>query len=67
MPREKLIGSYLIRLTEEGGRLRVRLQDLRAGAPIEFETGIAAWAYLDAVLHEKPQTANRNEGSRRQE
>ena len=57
----------MIRVTEEGGRLRVRLQDLRVRAPIEFETWIAAWAYLDAVLHEKPQPANGNVGSRRQE
>ena len=50
MPREKVIGSYLLRLTDQGGRLRVQLRDLRAGEPLEFETWIAAWAYLDAVL-----------------
>ncbi|MFA5594331.1 MAG: hypothetical protein WDA15_03510 [Trueperaceae bacterium] len=66
MPREKVIGSYLLRLTDQGGRLRVQLRDLRAGEPLEFETWIAAWAYLDAVLHEGERPQDEDEGSRRQ-
>ena len=67
MPREKVIGSYLLRLTDECGTLRVRLQDLRAGEPLEFETWIAAWVYLDAMLHEALRQSDHPAGSRRHE
>ncbi len=66
MPREKVIGSYLLRLTDVGGRLRVCLQDLRAGEGIEFETWIAAWAYLDGLLHDSHNEPNEAPDHRRQ-
>jgi hypothetical protein len=50
MTRERLIGSYLIRMTEDGRGVRVRLQDLGAGVTLEFETWVAAWAYVDREL-----------------
>ncbi len=52
MPREKVIGSYLIRLTEDEGRMRVHLQDLKRGEALEFETWVAAWAFVDRLLHD---------------
>lgn len=67
MPREKVIGSYLLRLTDDGGSLRVRLQDLREGEPIEFETWIAAWAYLDGLLHDPATCRQHALDHRRQE
>ena len=50
MIRERLIGSYLVRVTEDGRGARVRLQDLGAGVTLEFETWVAAWAYVDREL-----------------
>ena len=47
MARERLIGSFLVRFTELGGVPRVRLQDLRTGTALDFETWVAAWAYVD--------------------
>lgn len=53
MPQERVIGSYLLRLTEEHGRKRIVLQNLRQGGQLEFETWVSAWAFLDRVLHEE--------------
>jgi len=50
MTRARLVGSYLIRVTEDGRGARVRLQDLGAGVTLEFETWVAAWAYVDREL-----------------
>jgi hypothetical protein len=67
MPRETLIGSYLLRLTREVpthggrtreglirdvGRTRIILRDLRSTDVLEFETWVAAWAYVDRLLHD---------------
>jgi hypothetical protein len=62
MPRETLIGSYLLRLTRQGstgegstherGRTRIVLRDLRRNEVLEFETWVAAWAFVDTVLHD---------------
>lgn len=49
MARERLVGSFLVRFTEQGGVPQVRLQDLRTGAALDFETWVAAWAYIDEV------------------
>jgi hypothetical protein len=50
MQRERLIGSFLFRVTEDGRGVRVRLQDFGAGVTLEFETWVAAWAYVDRAL-----------------
>lgn len=50
MPRERLVGSFLIRFTEHGGVPLVRVQDLRTGTALDFETWVAAWAYVDEHL-----------------
>jgi hypothetical protein len=50
MARERLVGSFLVRFTEQGGVPQVRLQDLRTGATLEFETWVAAWAYVDEAM-----------------
>ena len=50
MARERLVGSFLVRFTEQGEVSQVRLQDLRTGAALEFETWVAAWAYIDEVV-----------------
>jgi len=42
MTRARLVGSYLIRVTEGGRGARGRLQDLGAGVTLEFETWVAA-------------------------
>jgi len=52
MPRETLIGGYLLRLTREAGRTRIVLRDLKQNDVLEFETWVAAWAYIDRVLHD---------------
>ncbi len=50
MARERLVGSILVRFTEHGGVLQVRLQDLRTGRTLEFETWVAAWACVDEAM-----------------
>ena len=50
MARERLVGSYLVRFTEHGGVPQVRLQDLRTGRTLDFETWVAAWAYVDEAM-----------------
>jgi hypothetical protein len=50
MARERLVGSFLVRFTEQGGVPQVHLQDLRTGAAIDFETWVAAWAYVDEAM-----------------
>lgn len=51
MAKERLVGSYLVRFTEgdEHG-MRVRLQNLRSGEVLEFETWVAAWSFVDEVV-----------------
>lgn len=50
MAKERLVGSYLIRFTERDERTLVQLRDLRTGEVLEFETWVAAWAYVDAAV-----------------
>jgi len=50
MARERLVGSFLVRFTEQGGVPQVRLQDLRTGTALDFETWVAAWAYVDEAM-----------------
>lgn len=50
MAKERLVGSYLIRLTEDDGGTRVRLHDLKTGVVLEFETWAAAWSYVDEAV-----------------
>ena len=50
MARERLVGSLLVRITEHGGVPQVRLQDLRTGRTLDFETWVAAWAYVDEAM-----------------
>ncbi len=52
MPRETYIGGYLLRLIGVDGRPRVVLRDLGRSEVIEFETWVAAWAYIDEVLQD---------------
>lgn len=52
MPRETLIGGYLLRLTRKEGRTRIVLRDLKQNDVLEFETWVAAWAFIDRVLHD---------------
>lgn len=52
MPRVTLIGGYLLRLTREAGRTRIVLRDLKQNDVLEFETWVAAWAYIDRVLQD---------------
>jgi hypothetical protein len=53
MQRARLIGSFLFRVTEDGRGVRVRLQDLGAGMTLDFETWVAAWAYVDGALADR--------------
>lgn len=50
MARERLVGSFLVRFTEQGGVPQVRLQDLRTGRTLDFVTWVAAWAYVDKAM-----------------
>ena len=52
MAQESVIGSYMIRIVRSAGATRVLLHDLREGGSLEFETWVAAWAYLDERMHE---------------
>jgi hypothetical protein len=51
MAKERLVGSYLVRFTEgDDHGTRVRLQDLRSGEVLEFETWVAAWSFVDEAV-----------------
>ncbi len=50
MSKERVIGSYLLRFTQEKQQKHFYLQDLRTGEIIEFETWISAWAFLEQSL-----------------
>jgi len=50
MATERLLGSYLVRFTEDDHATRVRLQDLQSGEVLEFETWVAAWTFIDEAL-----------------
>ncbi len=52
MSRETLIGGYLLRLTRVEGRTRIVLRDLKRNEAFEFETWVAAWAFVDRVLQD---------------
>ncbi|TVR92281.1 MAG: hypothetical protein EA416_07745 [Trueperaceae bacterium] len=51
MAKERLVGSYLIRFTQSNGTQRVHVQDLRTREVLEFETWVAAWAFVDEAVH----------------
>jgi hypothetical protein len=51
MAKEQLVGSYLIRFTQSDGTQIVHVQDLRTREVLEFETWVAAWAFVDEALH----------------
>lgn len=50
MAKEQLVGSYLIRFTHSAGTERVQVQDLRTREVLEFETWVAAWAFVDEAV-----------------
>lgn len=56
MARDRLVGSFLVRFTEQGGVPQVRLQDLRTGTVLDFETWVAAWAYVDEAMQRASAT-----------
>jgi hypothetical protein len=56
MARERLVGSFLVRFTDMGGVALVRVQDLRTGRTLDFETWVAAWAYVDEAMQRVAET-----------
>ena len=62
MPRETLLESFLVRVTGSEHGACVRLQDLRTGVAVEFETWVAAWSYVDEVLERRRSYGPREEG-----
>ena len=50
MAKDRLVGSFLIRFTESDRTARVQVQDLRTLEVLEFETWVAAWAFVDEVV-----------------
>jgi len=54
MVKDQVIGSYIIRFTKSNRQndsfLKVTLQDIKTGEQLEFETWLAAWAFLEDVL-----------------
>lgn len=62
MPRETLLESFLVRVTAGEHGASVRLQDLRTGVAIEFETWVAAWAYVDELLERGRSDERREAG-----
>ncbi len=50
MHKERLLSSYLIRFCEADERVFVKLQNLRTGEQLSFETWLAAWAFLDETM-----------------
>lgn len=50
MARETLVGGYLLRLTRGDDRVRIQLRDLARHDTLEFETSVAAWAFIDQLI-----------------
>ncbi len=50
MPKEKLMGSYLVRFSRKDQHTHVNLQNLKTGEQLSFETWIAAWSFLESKL-----------------
>jgi hypothetical protein len=62
MPRETLLESFLVRVSAGEHGASVRLQDLRTGVAVEFETWVAAWSYVDERLERRRSDDPREEG-----
>ncbi len=50
MQKERLLSSYLIRFCEIEEQKFVKLQNLRTGEQLSFETWLAVWAFLDETI-----------------
>lgn len=50
MSREKLVGSYLLRLVQKNRHQQFNLHNLHTGERLEFDTWVAVWAFLDHSL-----------------
>lgn len=57
MSKERIIGSYLLRFTQQKQQKHFYLHDLRTGEIIEFETWVSAWAFLEQELYPSPNLA----------
>ena len=57
MVKEQVIGSYIIRFAKSIQRhetlITITLQDIKTGEQLEFETWLAAWAFLEDVLDDE--------------
>jgi hypothetical protein len=51
---ERVIGTYLIRFTEEGRQQSISLHNLKTGERLVFETWVAAWVFLEGWLQGYP-------------
>lgn len=61
MARETLIGGYLLRLTRLDGRVRIVLRDLTRRDTLEFETSVAAWAFIDQLVRHAEERSSEND------
>lgn len=52
MSREQILSSYLVRLSQSKHETKILLTNLKTGTALEFETWIAAWAFLDEVFRQ---------------
>lgn len=52
MPKDRVIGTYLVRFIEKKQQPHISLHDLRTGEQLEFETWVSAWAFLEEALEE---------------
>lgn len=51
MPLERVLSSYILRLTQRLSRLSIGLQDVRTGEVVYFENFEALSAYLESNLN----------------
>ncbi len=56
MSREQILSSYLVRLSQSKNETKILLTNIKTGQALEFETWVAAWAFLDDVF--KQSSAN---------
>lgn len=54
MSREKLIGSYLLRLVQKDRHQHFNLHNLHTGERLEFDTWVAVWTFLHHSLTYTP-------------
>ena len=58
MTREKVLSTYLLRFTKQEETQHIHLHDLKTGLKLEFETLVAAYAFLEQHMDNENKTGH---------